>query len=57
MLNYAPHHEDILCLTYHTIKLYGGAVPHILSLSSRRRCVVSFTPQMLYPRERVLITH
>jgi len=30
----------------------GGVVPHILYLGTRWRCLVSFTPQPLYPQEK-----
>jgi len=35
------------------MKTYWGVsiAPHILKLCTRRRWVVSFTPQSLYPRE------
>jgi len=32
----------------------GGAVAHILNLSTRRRWAISFTPQPLYPQWRNL---
>jgi hypothetical protein len=42
--NWAPCHEGIL--------RGGDIAPRILDLSTRWRWVVSFMPQLLYPRER-----
>jgi hypothetical protein len=41
------------------MKTYGGVdvYPRFLDLGTSWRCVVSFTPRPLYPRERASGTH
>lgn len=44
----------------HATKAYGrrrrGKAPHILNTSNRWRCVVNFTPRLLYTREMIPVS-
>jgi hypothetical protein len=50
----------IFLTEHHSMKVYwgsGGIAPRILDLGTKRRWVVSFTPRLLYPRERTSRSH